>query len=185
MLERFSEGVRPNARTGQAALRGCLLRPSTIRRGALHCATAGVLSLALAALAQAPKEEEIPFEKSNAFGLILVRVQVDGRPALLIVDTASEHTIINPELVRVLPRTIDNAVFTSKGSGFKGAGVFGVTTLKVGPIIWRDHRVVAMDTRELSRSLGQKIDGLLGIDFFSDFELVTVDLKNRKLIFKP
>jgi hypothetical protein len=42
-----------------------------------------------------------------------------------------------------------------------------------------------MDMREFSKSFGQKVDGLLGMDFFSEFELVMVDLKNHKLILEP
>jgi hypothetical protein len=42
-----------------------------------------------------------------------------------------------------------------------------------------------MDTRELSKSMGQEIDGLLGMDFFKEFDLVVVDLKNHKLILQP
>jgi hypothetical protein len=42
-----------------------------------------------------------------------------------------------------------------------------------------------MEMRELSRNLGQHIDGLLGIDFFSEFKVIVIDLKNRKLILKP
>jgi hypothetical protein len=42
-----------------------------------------------------------------------------------------------------------------------------------------------MNTHDLSKSFGQKIDGLLGLDFFKEFELVVVDLKNHKLILQP
>ena len=42
-----------------------------------------------------------------------------------------------------------------------------------------------MDMHDFSKSLGQKVDGLLGMDFFSEFDFVAVDLKNHKLIFKP
>jgi hypothetical protein len=94
------------------------------------------------------------------FGLVLVKVEVNGRPAVLIVAT-------------------------SKGSGFAGAGVFTKATLKVGPITRRGHKIVAMDVRASSKSLGQKADGLLGMDFFGEFELVVVDLKCHKLILKP
>ena len=145
----------------------------------------------LAALLQIPvfpqssNPMEIPFENSRIFGLVLVKVQVNGRPAVLIVDTASNHTIISSELGDVPARNLDNVVATSKGSGFAGAGVFTKATLKVGPITWRDHKVVAMDMRAFSKSLGQKADGLLGMDFFSEFELVVVDLKNHKLMLEP
>jgi predicted aspartyl protease len=116
---------------------------------------------------------------------VLVKVEVNGRPAVLIVDTASNHTIISSELADAPPRNLDSVVATSKGSGFAGAGVFTRATLKVGPITWRDHKVVAMDMRAFSKSLGQKADGMLGMDFFSEFELVVVDLKNHKLILEP
>ena len=42
-----------------------------------------------------------------------------------------------------------------------------------------------MDTHDLSKSLGQTIDGLLGMDFFKEFEVVVVNLKNHKLILQP
>ena len=80
---------------------------------------------------------------------------------------------------------LGQVVATSKGSGFAGAGVFTRATLKLAHITWRDHKVVAMDMRDFSKSLGQKVDGLLGMDFFSEFELVVVDLKNHKLILEP
>jgi predicted aspartyl protease len=134
---------------------------------------------------QSPHGREIPFESSRVFGLVLINVEVNGKLAVLIVDTASNHTVISSELVDGPARNLDNIAVTGKGSGFTGAGVFTIATLEVGPITWRNHKVVAMDMHALSKSLGQKADGLLGMDFFNDFELVMVDLKNHKLILRP
>jgi predicted aspartyl protease len=142
-------------------------------------------ALQVPAFPQSSNPKEIPFENSRLFGLVLVKVEVNGRPAVLIVDTGSNHTIISSELADAPARNLDNVVAASKGSGFAGAGVFTKATLKVGPITWRDHKVVVMDVRAFSKSLGQKADGLLGMDFFSEFELVVVDLKSHKLILKP
>jgi predicted aspartyl protease len=142
-------------------------------------------ALHVPAFPQSSNPREIPFENSRRFGLVLIKVEVNGKLAVLIVDTASNHTIISSELADVPARNLDNVVATSKGSGFAGAGVFTRATLKVGPITWRDHKVVAMDMRAFSKSLGQKADGLLGMDFFSDFERVVVDLKNHKLKLEP
>jgi hypothetical protein len=152
-----------------------------------QCAIAIMLAAALQVpvFPQSSNPKEIPFENSRMFGLVLVRVEVNGKLAVLIVDTASNHTIISSELGDVPARNLDNGVATSRGSGFAGAGVFTRATLKVGAITWRDHKVVAMDMRAFSKSLGQKADGLLGMDFFREFELVVVDLKNHKLIFDP
>ena len=83
------------------------------------------------------------------------------------------------------PRTMNNLVSTKKGSGFAGTGAFARVTLKLAHITWRDHQIVVMDMTDFSKSFGQKIDGLLGMDFFNEFELVAVDLKNHKLILEP
>jgi hypothetical protein len=156
-------------------------------KAASQCAIAIMLVAALQvpAFSQSSNLKEIPFENSRLFGLVLIKVEVNGRLAVLVVDTASNHTIISSQLADAPARNLDNFVATSKGSGFAGAGVFTRATLKVGPITWRDHTVVVMNMRDFSKSLGQKADGLLGMDFFSEFELVVVDLKNHKLILKP
>jgi len=134
---------------------------------------------------QSSKRREIPFENSASFGLVLVKVEVNGRPAVLIVDTAANRTIISSDLADMGPRTLSNLVSTRKGSGLAGTGTFSRVTLKLAHITWRDHQIIVMDMHEFSKSFGQKIDGLLGMDFLSDFELVVVDLKNHKLILEP
>ena len=156
-------------------------------KAASQCAIAIMLAAALQVptFPQSSKPKEIPFENSRMFGLVLIKVEINGRLAVLIVDTASNHTVISSELADAPARNLNNVVATSKGSGFAGTGVFTRATLKVGPITWRDHTVVVMDMRAFSKSLGQKADGLLGMDFFSEFELVVVDLKNHKLILEP
>lgn len=148
-------------------------------------ATALLLALGTPTYSQPSNRREIPFENSHVFGLVLVKVEVNGRPAVLIVDTAANQTIISSELGDMRPSLPEGAVSTSKGSGWTGTGVFAKATLRVGPISWPNHRVLVMDTRDLSKSLGQRIDGLLGIDFFREFEVVVVNLKNHKLILEP
>ena len=157
------------------------------RKAASHCAIAVVLSVVLGvpALSQRLNQRQIPFQRSRTFGLILVTVEAKGRSAVLIVDTASNNTIISSEFADVPPGGLHKAVSTGKGSGFTGTGVFARATLKIGPVTWRDHPIIVMDMHDFSESFGQKIDGLLGMDFFSEFEFVALDLKNHKLIFEP
>lgn len=155
-------------------------------RDASQCAIAILLAAALqvASFAQSSNPKEIPFEKSRRFGLVLVKAEINGKPAVLIVDTGSNQTIISSEMADVPARILQN-VATEKGSGFSGAGIFTRATLRVGPITWSDKKVVAMDMRALSKSLGQTADGMLGLDFLSEFESVMVDLKNHRLILEP
>ena len=136
----------------------------------------------LCAFSQAADRKEIPFENSRVFGLVLVKVEVAGRPAVLIVDTGSNRTVISSEVAPTAPRTVDNTRSASKGSGWTGSGVFAKATVRIGPVILHDHPVVVMDMHDLSKSCGQRVDGLLGMDFFSELKLVVIDLKNHKLI---
>jgi hypothetical protein len=55
-------------------------------------------------------------------------------------------------------------------------------SLKVGPLVWRDHRVLAMDMKEISGTLGENVEGGLGVDFLSEFEIFVVDVRHHKLI---
>ena len=76
-------------------------------------------ALQVPAYPQSSNRKEIPFENSRMFGLVLVKVEVNGRPAVLIVDTASNHTIVR--------------------SGFAGASLHQGHA-ESGPITWRDHK---------------------------------------------
>ena len=125
---------------------------------------------------------EIPLRLSRAFGLMLVTAEINGKPAVLIVDTGSNHTAISSRFVDVATPSLRDTVSTEKGSSYSGRGVFTKASLKLGPILWRDHRVLAMDMKEISKSFGENIDGLLGMDFLNEFEMVVVDLKQHKLI---
>jgi len=39
-----------------------------------------------------------------------------------------------------------------------------------------------VDMKEISKSLGENVDGLLSMDFLNEFETVVVDLRQHKLI---
>ena len=131
-----------------------------------------------------PQPVEIPFQFSRAFGVMLINAEVNGNPAVFIVDTGSNQTIISSRLVNVITRPLKDTVSSEKGSGYSGTGVFTRASIRVGPIVWRDHQIVAMDLRAISKSLGENIDGLLGMDFLKEFESVMVDLREHKLILR-
>jgi len=124
----------------------------------LRSATFVVLAFALGipASAQRLSRQEIPFENSHVFGLVLVQGEVNGKPAVLIVDTGSNRTIISSGLAAARFPRLDSVVSTGKGSGWAGTGVSTRGTLKVGLVTWRDRRFIVMDMRELSKSLGGK-----------------------------
>jgi Aspartyl protease len=131
---------------------------------------------------QPPNSAEIPLRSSHAFGLMLVEARINDKPALLILDTGSNHTIVSSKLVDVATPSLSDAVTIKKGSGWSGSGVFTRASLAVGSVLWRDHRILAMDTNGISKSLGESVDGMLGMDFLNEFDIVIVDLRQHKLI---
>jgi predicted aspartyl protease len=155
-------------------------------KSAPRCILAFVLAVAgvVPAFPPASNPETIPFQVNRSFGVMLIRAEVNGNPATLILDTGSNLTTISSRFVDVAIPPLRDKVSTQKGSGFSGTGVFTRASLKVGPVVWRDHRILAMDTKEISKSLGENVDGLLGMDFLNEFEIVVVDLRQHKLILR-
>jgi Aspartyl protease len=133
---------------------------------------------------QPPDSAEISLRPSHVFGLMLLEARINGKPAVLVLDTGSNRTIVSSKLVDVATPSLMDAVTSKKGSGWSGNGVFTRASLAVGPVLWRDHELLAMDTNEISKSLGESVDGLLGMDFLGKFDIVVVDLRQHKLILK-
>jgi hypothetical protein len=67
-----------------------------------------------------------------------------------------------------------NSVISTRGIWILGTGTFARVTLKLAHILGEITGRGDGHDRFLE-SFGQKIDGLLGMDFFSEFEVVVVD----------
>ena len=125
---------------------------------------------------------EIPFEVDHEFGAILIRAQVNGHPATLVVDTGCSHTILSSELLQVRPLALEQAPSPSKGSGLVGRGRWTKATVEVGRIKWVDRKVLVMnDFQEISNSMKQRVDGILGLDVLGEFDLIVLDFKHHRL----
>jgi hypothetical protein len=127
--------------------------------------------------------EGIPIELTHPFGLVLVRVEVNGGPATLVVDTGSSNTILSTQLVQVQGLASGAGASLSKGSGWVGRAAWIKATVKVGDAVWRDHKFLAMDDLpDISNAVGQRVDGILGEDVLKDFAVVEIDFKHRRLV---
>jgi predicted aspartyl protease len=123
----------------------------------------------------------IPFEVSRHFGAILIRAQVNGHPATLVVDTGSSHTILSSDLLQVRPLALEHA-YPAKGSGYVGTAGWAKATVEVGALRWPDRKVLVMnDFQEISNSMKQKVDGILGEDVLKEFDSVVIDFKHHRL----
>jgi len=131
-----------------------------------------------------PKGQDgIPFEVNRNFGSILIRAQVNSQPATLVVDTGSSHTILSSELLLVRPLALEHAHAPAKGSGYVGSAGWAKATLEIGTITWSDRRVLVMsDFQDMSNSMKQRIDGIIGEDLLKEFDFVVIDFKHHRLV---
>lgn len=126
---------------------------------------------------------KVPFEYANTRNSILLRVKVNDRPALLIVDTGSSHTVLRPELLHVKPSELVPTRRSSSGGGFVGDAIGKEVSLQVGNWKWQKWRVAVMDLSQVFAVYQQQIDGILGLDFFQEFSSVTINLKDKTIVF--
>jgi hypothetical protein len=125
----------------------------------------------------------IPFDVNRNFGAILIRGQVNKQPVTLVVDTGSSHTILSSELLRVRPLALEHADAPAKGSGYVGSAGWAKATIEIGTMTWPDRRVLVMDDfRDLSNSMKQRVDGIVGEDVLKEFDFVVLDFKHHRLV---
>jgi hypothetical protein len=127
------------------------------------------------------RQTVLPIERSPRFSAILVTVLVNGKQAVLILDTGSSTTILSPEITGLNPAALPRAQPPRKGTGFVGDGHWGHATLTIGTIAWKDRRVLVVDTRDLSLAAQRRIDGILGQDILDEFKYVEIDLEKKRL----
>jgi predicted aspartyl protease len=153
---------------------------------ASRCTVVFSLTVALGLSASPRPQEpvELSFEYSKAFGLILIKVEVNEKPAVMVLDTGSNETIVSPRLVILKQVSSKNAVAMARGSGYPSSGVIATVFLRVGPLNPKNCQILVVDLSDLSKALGQEVDGILGMSVLKEFEIVSVDLKHHKLVLK-
>ena len=125
----------------------------------------------------------LSLERSPRFGALLVRIQVNGRPAVLILDTGSNTTILSPEICGLRVEQLQRSQPPPKGAGFVGDGRWGQATLTIGTTMWKDRRVLVVDTTDLTEATQRKIDGILGQDILDEFKYVEINLRDKRITF--
>ncbi len=128
---------------------------------------------------------EIPFKIYGKRHAILVQVAVNGKSCTFLLDTGAARTVVSPAVVGGLAGfNLKVSKFRAKGPGLAGEATWEtVNSLRLGKKTWYDQRVVVMNLKEVSRIYGRRIDGLLGQDILTEFPLVVIDFKNRKIVF--
>lgn len=148
------------------------------------CTLALLLLSAKASLPAAPKAAlKVPYEYATTRDSMLVHVQINNKPAVLIFDTGSAHTIIRPELVGVSPKELIPTQMARSGGGFMGDAVGREVSLEMGNSMWKKRKIVVMDLSQVLSVYEEKIDGILGLDFIKEFRQVTINVKEKTITF--
>jgi len=117
--------------------------------------------------------------RMNGYGFIVLPGRTDNAAAAAIIDTGAQYTVANPALAvatqrmaKVIARNMESRVVDAAHQrGF--AESMGVSRVSVGPIVWRDRRLMISNMRVFSR---------IGLDgrpaFFVGMDLVG----NRRII---
>jgi len=127
-------------------------------------------------------ELTVPFEYAAGRGSMLIRARVDNRPAILIVDTGSTHTILRPSAVGMSAAELQTPQLAG---GFIGDAVGCEITLEIGQRTWRRRRVTVMDLSQTLSVYKERIDGLLGLDLLFEFSQVAFHLKTHSITLIP
>jgi len=127
---------------------------------------------------------QVPYQQSRKFNAILVVVAVNGKPAVLIVDTGSDRTIISPHLLAKEP-VQDTFQVLFPYSHHNAPATWGKATLHLSNKVFKEMTVVVQDQSEVRHAFGQPIDGILGRDVLGQFRKVIIDSEQHLLTLQP
>jgi hypothetical protein len=139
-----------------------------------------VLTVVLAGTAMG-KELVLEFELDARRKVMLVRGEVNGKPATLMVDTGATYTVLSEQAAEAAGVNLAIARFRA-GPGFRGEAAWGAATLQLGEKTWRERRVVLMNLEEVSEAYGRRIDGIVGQDLLREYERVVIDFRAKRIV---
>src|SRR6266404_943068 len=100
------------------------------------------LASTLASAQDETRPVRVPFRHAAGRGSLLIQARVNGKPAVLIVDTGSSHTILRPALLGIAASELARPRI---GGGVVGDAVGREVSLEVGDHVWPRRSVSVMD----------------------------------------
>ena len=132
-----------------------------------------LLAIARFAVAGEGKTYRAPFHTVN--GLIL---QLNGKPAVFLLDTGANNSVVDVHSAGFDGLKLD-ALRSTGSAGAEGACVVREVKLSLEHRSWLNRRVCVMDLTDVSRRMGTRVDGFIGMDVLTEFSVVRIDFKNR------
>lgn len=145
-----------------------------------------LLVLVLASKASPGTAEEIlkvPFECATGKNAFLIHARIDDKPALLILDTSSPETMLQPGIVGINPAELAKDQRLHAAGAFRASAISREVELRVGNMTWKRWPVKVMDQSQVLSAYLDNPDGVLGLDFLQEFSSVKFDLENKTVTF--
>jgi predicted aspartyl protease len=121
-------------------------------------------------------------QSHNVDGSFLVDARVDGSPAVLMLDTGAERSLLDRQFAKRLGLHPIADADLQKPYSSERKEIVRVTDLEIQSIHSRDLNVMTDDLTAGSRALGVHIDGVLGNDYLRKFT-VTLDYSAGSVTF--
>lgn len=137
-------------------------------------------TFALLATLAAAQPIEIPFELDPRFRGIFIHAIVNGKRAVLLVDTGASNTWLDADIAGVHRVTLMRSRFR-QDVGFDVHGVRKPAVIDIGTARASERFRVA-DLDELSTRYGRTVDGVLGQDILGRFARVTIDYQRKAMV---
>lgn len=138
--------------------------------------TLTIVALPAVGLTQ-PRTFTVPFDLHN--GLILLRGEVNGTPATLLLDSGANNSIVDAVSAGVSVKL--DALRPTDKAGAEGDCVVREVRLTLEHRDWLNRRVCVMDLSDISRNMGVRVDGFIGADILQEFRSVRIDFDRKVL----
>ena len=116
----------------------------------------------------------VPFGSVN--GMIFLGATVNRKPAVLLLDTGAEFSIVSTLAAGVSPAKLQ-AVTGNGGTGANGEHVRGAVDLSLSNRTFRQREILVMNLSDVSKRMGERIDGFTGQHVLREFSTVRIDYK--------
>jgi predicted aspartyl protease len=135
-----------------------------------------VLVGVVSAAQEPPRTFRVPFHIAG--GMILLDAKVNDKPAVLLLDTGADFTLVSPQASGLATVKL-HALMANRTTGANGEYVKGRVDLHLDKRHWIARSILVMDLSEASKRLGTRIDGFIGADLLEEFSAVRIDYKKH------
>jgi hypothetical protein len=121
----------------------------------------------------------VPFELRGDYAL--VRVEVNGHPTLLILDTGSGALVLDSAFARLAEVEWSRFMHgTAVGSGNTSVRIGNARSVRVGTAALSNVRVASVDIHDVQARVGYDVQGALGYELFESY-VVAIDYQAKTI----